>query len=209
LSDFLKVLNERTSAEHFDSATPISVQEIRELISEACQAPSSFNIQHWRFIAVTEERIKERLKETTIAFNRERVARAPLIVLILGDLNGHKRLSGILDETVHSGLLPREVADVWLTMANGMYDSDPHLARDEAIRSGSLAAMTLMLAARNRGYVSCPVGFNPVQVMGTLSISDHYVPVMMLAVGRPAAGNRARRPRLSLDQVLAFNTSLE
>ena len=72
MSDFLKVLNERTSAEHFDSATPISVQEIKELISEACQAPSSFHIQHWRFIAVTDERIRERLKGTTIASNQER-----------------------------------------------------------------------------------------------------------------------------------------
>ena len=163
MSDFLKVLNERTSVEHFDAATPISVHEIKELISEACQAPSSFNIQHWRFIAVTDERIRERLKGTTIAPNQERVATAPLIFLILGDLNGHKRLEGILDETVHAGLLPREVADVWLTMANGTYGSDPRLARDEAIRSASLAAMTLMLAAGNRGYVSCPIGFNPVQ----------------------------------------------
>ena len=209
MSDFLEVLNERTSAEHFDSATPISIQEIKELVSEACQAPSSFNIQHWRFIAVTDERIRERLKGTTIAPNQERVANAPLIFLILGDLNGHKRLEGILDGTVRAGLLRREVADVWLTMANGMYGSDPRLARDEAIRSGSLASMTLMLAAGNRGYVSCSIGFNPVQVMEILGISDHYVPVMMLTVGRPASGNKGRRPRLPLDQVLAFNTSLE
>lgn len=208
MSDFLKVLNERTSAEYFDSATSISVQEIKELISEACQAPSSFNIQHWRFIAVTDQRIRERLKETTIAPNQERVANAPLIFLILGDLNGHKKLEGILDETVHAGLLHQDVADIWLRMAHGMYGSDPRLARDEAIRSGSLAAMTLMLAAGNRGYVSCPVGFNPVQVMEILCISDDYVPVMMLAVGCPASGNNARRPRLPIDQVLAFNASL-
>jgi nitroreductase len=208
MSDFLKVLNERTSAEHFDSATSISVEEIKELISEACQAPSAFNIQHWRFIAVTDGRIRERLKATTIAPNQERVANAPLIFLILGDLHGHKRLESILDESVHADLLPREVADIWLPMANGMY-ADPRLARDEAIRSGSLAAMTLMLAAQNRGYVSCPIGFNPVQVMEILSISDHYVPVMMLTVGRPASGDTARRPRLPVDQVLAFNSSLE
>jgi nitroreductase len=110
---------------------------------------------------------------------------------------------------VHAGLLPREVADLWFTMANDMYGSDPRLARDEAIRSGSLAAMALMLAAGNRGYVSCPIGFNPVQVMEILSISEHYVPVMMLAVGRPASGNTPRRPRLSVDQVLAFNISPE
>jgi nitroreductase len=209
MSDFLEVLKERTSAEYFDSAASISAQEIKELISEACQAPSSFNIQHWRFIAVTDGGIRDRLKGTTIAPNQERVANAPLIFLILGDLNGHKRLEGILDETVHADLLPRGVADVWLTMANGMYDSDPRLARDEAIRSGSLAAMTLMLAAGNRGYVSCPIGFNPVQAMEILSVSDRYVPVMMLAVGRPAPGNNRRRPRLPVDQVLTFNISPE
>jgi nitroreductase len=99
--------------------------------------------------------------------------------------------------------------DVWLTTANGSYGSDPRLARDEAIRSSSLAAITLILAAGNRGYASCPIGFNPVQVMEILSTSDHYVPVMMLAVGRPASGNSARRPRLPGDQVLAFNISLE
>ena len=69
--------------------------------------------------------------------------------------------------------------------------------------------MTLMLAAGNHGYVSCPIGFNPVQVMEILSINDRYLSVMMLAVGRPASGNNARRPRLPLDQVLAFNISLE
>ena len=94
-------------------------------------------------------------------------------------------------------------------MANGMYASDPRLARDEAIRSGSLAAMTLMLAAANRGFVSCPIGFNPVQVMEILSISDDYVPAMTLTVGRPASGNTTRRPRLPVDQVLAFNISPE
>jgi nitroreductase len=108
MSDFLKLLNERTSAEHFDTATPISVQEIKELISEACQAPSAFNIQHWRFIAVTDERIRERLKETTIVPDQERVANAPLIFLILIDAGRH---SG---QDCACGHLPREVADVWL-----------------------------------------------------------------------------------------------
>ncbi|MBV9442591.1 MAG: hypothetical protein JO217_07830, partial [Acidobacteriaceae bacterium] len=57
--------------------------------------------------------------------------------------------------------------------------------------------------------VTCPIGFNSVQVMEILSISEQHVPVMMLTVGRPASGNNARRPRLPLDQVLAFNNSPE
>jgi nitroreductase len=78
MSDFLEVLNERTSAEHFDSATRVSVQEIKELISEACQAPSAFNIQHWRFIAVTDERIRERLREPRLLLIRRESPTLPL-----------------------------------------------------------------------------------------------------------------------------------
>jgi nitroreductase len=134
LSEFLYVLTKRTAAEHFDSAALISDSEIKELVEEASQAPSSFNIQHWRFIAVTDMEIKQKLKSAMIESNQRRVADAPVTFLVLGDLQGHEKLEGILNETVHAGLLSREIADVWLTMANGMYGSDPRLARDEAIR---------------------------------------------------------------------------
>jgi hypothetical protein len=33
------------------------------------------------------------------------VADAPVVFLILGDLRGHQRLQGILDETIEAGLL--------------------------------------------------------------------------------------------------------
>ena len=204
MSDFRNVLEHRTAAQYFDSASSISNAEIKELVEEASQAPSSFNIQHWRFIAVTDKEIRERLKSATIESNQRRVADAPVVFLILGDLRGHERLQGILDETIEAGLLSRDVANVWLAMANQMYGNTP-AARDEAIRSASLAAMTLMLAATNRGYVSCPIGFNPIEVSSILGISDRYVPVMMLAVGRPTLGNTTRRPRLSVDAILAFN----
>jgi nitroreductase len=208
LSDFLDVLTKRTAAEYFDSATSIPDSEIKALVEEASQAPSSFNIQHWRFIAVTDPEIRQRLKSATIESNQRRVADAPVTFLVLGDLQGHKRLGEILDETVKAGLLSREVADVWMAMAIQMY-GNPLAARDEAIRSASLVAMTLMLAAGNRGYLSCPIGFDPVRVNEILEISDRYVPVMMLAVGRPSLGNTARRPRLSVDDILAFNAFRE
>jgi nitroreductase len=66
LSDFLDVLTRRTAAEHFDSAASIPDSEIKQLVEEASQAPSSFNIQHWRFIAVTDPEIRQRLKSATI-----------------------------------------------------------------------------------------------------------------------------------------------
>ena len=207
MNSFHNILNERTSAEHFDSGIGIEELEIQELIEAACQAPSAFNIQHWRFIAITDQRIREQLKATTMASNQERVANAPVTILILGDLEAYKRLDAILLESVQAKVLSPSIADVWLNAAKTMYSVDPRLARDEAIRSGSLAAMTLMFAAVDRGYITCPVGFDPVKVRELLNITDRYVPVIMVTIGRPIPGNTARRPRLPVDRVLAFNAS--
>ncbi|WP_018313077.1 hypothetical protein [Cupriavidus sp. UYPR2.512] len=64
---------------------------------------------------------------------------------------------GIIDETVYKG---------WIGAADNMlYTENPTFQRDEAVRSGSLAAMTLMLAAQGKGLVSGPmIGFNAQQV---------------------------------------------
>jgi nitroreductase len=40
-------------------------------------------------------------------------------------------------------------------------------------------------------------------------ISDRYVPVMLITLGYPAPGNSPRKPRLSVDEVLAFNEARE
>lgn len=207
MSDFLDVLHSRTSVEHFYSTGQVSHLEVTELIEETMQAPSAFNIQHWRFIAVTDLSLREKLRATTLTTNQARLIEAPVTIMVLGDLDGHKQLSEILNESVNADLLSRDIAKLWLNVASEMYGSDPRLARDEAIRSCSLASMVLMLAAVNRGYDTCSVGFNPVAVKEVLGVGDRFLPVMMITVGRSSSGKSARRPRLPVDQVLAFNGS--
>ena len=52
-------------------------------------------------------------------------------------------------------------------------------------------------------------GFDPEQVKKIFGISDRYVPVMLITLGYPAPGNAPRKPRLSVDEVLAFNQGRE
>jgi len=209
MSEFSEVLYARTATEHYDPTVSISDLEIRELVQAATEAPSAFNVQPWRFLAVTDQALREQLKEATVVPNQKRVVDAPLSLFVLGDLDGHKNLQAILNEAVEANSLRREIADAWVGMANNMYATDPTPAKDEAIRSCSLAAMVLMLAAEDRGYVSCPIGFNAAQAKKILSISDRFVPVMWLTVGRPAPGNTPRRPRLPVEKILAFNSATE
>ena len=206
--DTLEVIKHRISANQFDPSKTLSEAEIRELISYAIEAPSSFNIQHWRFVAVTRPAEKARLK--AVAYNQPKVADAAVTFIILGDLQATERLPQIYQPLVEAGAMPQEMADRVVGMATGMYKDNPQNQRDEAIRSASLAAMTLMLAAEAKGLVSGPmIGFDPEGVKREFNISDRYVPVMLLAVGYPAPGNHPRKPRLSVDEVLAFEQGRE
>jgi nitroreductase len=205
--DALSLLKQRISANQFDATKTLSEDEIKDLVFYATQAPSSFNLQHWRFIAVTEPAAKERLK--AVAFNQQKVADAAVTFIVLGDLEGHIKLPDILSRSVKEGIIAQDMADTWVGMADQTY-TNAQLARDEAIRSASLAAMTLMIAAEAKGLVSGPmIGFDPVGVKREFNISERYVPVMLLTVGYAASGNWPRKPRLGVDEVLAFHEGRE
>ena len=207
MSDFLDVLSERHAADQFDPTASITRSEIEVLVQEASQARSTFNLQHWRFVAITDPQKRAQLSTTTIQPNRQRVVDASVIFVILGDLEAHHSLSEILEQSVQTGTLKRETANLWLGTANQLYGAEPHLAREEAIRS--LAAMVLMLAACNHGFASCPIGFAPNRLQEVLRTSDRYTPLMMIAVGRDASINRKRRPRLPVSQILSFDEFTE
>jgi nitroreductase len=203
--DTLELIKNRISANMFDANRSLSEDEIKELVEYATQAPSSFNIQHWRFVAVTKKEDKERLK--AVAYNQQKVVDAAVTFIVLGDLRGHEKLADILQRSIDTGLLDEQIKDTWVGMANGMY-ADERMARDEVIRSASLAAMTLMIAAAAKGLASGPmIGFDPEGVKREFGISDRYVPVMLLTVGYAAEGNWTRKPRLTVDEVLSFDKS--
>ena len=200
----LGIINLRISANKFAPDTSLSHTVLEELVACATQAPSSFNQQHWRFVAITEPQDKERLK--AVAYGQQKVIDAAVTFIVLGDLLAHTKLAETLGRSVKAGIIDQAVVDGMVGMAGQMY-ANPAAQRDEAIRSASLAAMTLMLAAEAKGLVSGPmIGFDPEGVKREFQISEHYLPVMLLAVGYPAPGNWPRKVRLSVSEVLTYGT---
>jgi len=202
---FIELIRHRGSVERFDPRGALDESQIREIVADTVEAPSSFNIQHWRFVAVRRAEDKERLRRA--AFGQRQVSEAAVTFIILGDLLGVEKLSEAMNAAVKQGALARNKADSWIRQAERIY-ADGRQARDEAFRSCSLAAMTMMLAAEARGLGSCPLsGFDPKQVKREFGIGDRFEPVMLLAVGIPLEEETARKPRFDVDQVLSFDRS--
>lgn len=204
----LEVIKKRISTNKFDTSRTLSESEIKELVAYATEAPSAYNIQNWRFVAVTAPEAKQRLK--AVSYNQQKVVDAAVTFIVLGDLRGHEKLPEILQPMVEGGLMKQEAADGWANTAISGYSASAQFARDEAIRSAAFAAMTLMIAAEAKGLATGPmIGFDPEGVKREFNISDRYVPVMLVTLGYAAPGNWPRKPRLNVDQVLSFNQGRE
>jgi len=204
MTDIFSAINGRTSANNFDPTHVMTHEEITELAELANQTPTSFNQQNWRLVAVNTPAAKARLKAA--AYNQPKVGDAAVTFVLVGKVGGHKDLPVLIKPMLDGGHIDQAAFDGWIGMANGMYDGKEQFQRDEAVRSASMAAMTLMYAAYGKGLVSgAMIGFDPVAVSAECKLAADEIPVMLIAVGRPADGNWPRKVRRSVAEVLSFS----
>ncbi|CAI2433820.1 nitroreductase family protein [Serratia plymuthica] len=70
----LDAITSRVSINRFQPDRPLEDQTIAELVRQATKAPSAYNMQNWRFIAVRTQEGKGKLKDA--AFAQQKIADA-------------------------------------------------------------------------------------------------------------------------------------
>lgn len=174
----------------------------------ALAAPSAFNLQQTRLVVVDDPEARQRLK--AVAWNQLKVGDAAATFIMLGDLKPLEKHPDLIGRAMRQGVVPEAVGAKMMDGAKTYYGAGSERVRDEAIRSASLSAMNLMLAAHAKGQGCGPmIGFDPEGVKAEFSIPDRYLVVMLIAVVRAAPGNPARKPRFSVDESLSFNAGKE
>lgn len=197
------LIESRASVNHYDTSRDLTQHEITELVRLATLAPSAYNFQNWKFIAVRSAAAKARLK--AVSYGQQKVVDAPVTFIICGTLAAHEGLASALQPSLAAGIMDQAVFQAWLGMAQRSHLDNPQLQRDEAFRSASLAAMTLMLAAQGMGLSTGSMsGFDPLGVAREFGLAENEVPVMLVTAGYPAPGNWPQKPRKHLDEVIEF-----
>jgi len=80
----LETVKARRSIKHYDPDHKMSEKEISDLISAAILSPTSFNIQNWRFVVVTDKALREDMKAA--AWGQAQVTDASIVILLCADL---------------------------------------------------------------------------------------------------------------------------
>lgn len=199
--DVRDTIEQRRAVKRYDPTREISEDRIRELFRLASLAPSAWNLQHWHFIVVRSAEQKERLRKA--ANNQPKVTEASLTVVVCGNLDAYRDADRIYDSFVRNGYLSEEQKRRKIIGIEQFY-ADPQNRRDEAIRNASLAAQTLILAATEMGYATCPmIGFDPDAVREVVELPDHLIPVMLITVGF-GEETRPRNDRKPFEEIVDF-----
>lgn len=191
----LDAIRERRSVKHYDPDHTMSEEAIRQLLEASLHSPTSFNMQNWRFIAVTDREKKEALRAA--AWNQAQVSEASLVILLCANLDAHcnaERYWSNANEEVQKIIVP---------MIAPFYADNPQLQRDEAMRSIGIASQTIMLAAKAMGYDSCPmIGFDPTQAAAIINLPDRHIIGLMITVGKALKPANPRPGQLAFEEVV-------
>lgn len=185
----------------FDPTVRMSDAEITELVRLATLAPTSFNFQNWRFIAVRTPEAQARLRK--LAWDQAKITDAAVTFIVAGHAPDHVALADRLTPAVTEGFFPAEMIPGWQGAAKSLYHEQPQRSRDEAVRTATFGAMTLILAAQAKGWGTSPmIGFDAEAVTRDFGLRGGEVPVLLLAVGRALPTNWPRKPRRAVSEVL-------
>ena len=192
----LEAIETRRSVKHFDPAHRMTAEEIARLIGLAKLAPTSFNMQNYRFVIVSDPELRREIR--AVAWDQAQVTDASLLVILCADLTAHAN-----NPQRYWAHAPQEVQDILVPALPPFYEGKPTLIRDEAIRSTGFAGMTLMLAARGMGYDSCPmIGFDAEAVAKLIRLPDNHALSFILAIGKQAKPVWPRGERLPDSEVV-------
>ncbi|HFU4024515.1 TPA: nitroreductase family protein [Streptococcus suis] len=185
-NDFNEIMFGRRSVKVYDETVTIDQKEMLDMLNKAITAPSSVNLQPWRFVVVESEAAKAKLRPM-VRFNTKQVDTASAVVLIFADMQPQEHTEAIYDRAVTEGKIPQEVRDYQVPAIKNMYDAlSPATMREVVKMDASLAAMQLMLVARSHGYDTNPMsGFDAEEMAATFDLDpERYIPVLMVSIGK-------------------------
>ncbi|MFF5995854.1 nitroreductase family protein [Lysinibacillus sp. KU-BSD001] len=191
--EFTKLIEKRRSANNFIEGVTVTPQDLKPIFDDVKLAPSAFNLQHAEYITVLNPELKEQLREA--AYGQYKVHSAAGAIVVTADRYAYKQTARLNEGLKNLGVI-NDCQLTQLVADNAAFyeERGEEFMKEDAIRNASLSAMLFMLAAKNRGWDTCPmIGFNQQKVREILSIPVTHEIVMMITIGKEKEQSRNLR----------------
>lgn len=199
--DTFDAIYQRRAIKHFDPEHQLTNKEETQILEAAIQTPTSFNIQHWRFVIVRDPVLRQRIR-TEFGNDQAQMTDASLLIIMTADT-----MAWAKEPDRYWQNAPQDVCDLLVNWMGPFHEGREWLQRDEAQRSIGLAMQTIMLSAKAMGYDSCPmIGFDIDKVAELINLPDDHVMGPMVAIGKKIKESWPKPGQLPLNQLVFENS---
>ncbi|MBM7841532.1 nitroreductase family protein [Herpetosiphon giganteus] len=171
-------INSRRSVRKYTN-DQVSQADLKTILELTGKAPSAWNIQPWRFVAVRNQEVKNKLQAA--AYGQGQVGSAPVVIAVYSDTTD--ALANLAD-VIHPGV-PAEQRQGAI---DGVLGAFAHRSQEQKEAWGlgqtNIALGYLSLVARSLGYdTSLMLGFDPAQVKEILGLPEHVQLAGLVSLG--------------------------
>lgn len=198
--DVFEAIESRRSIRKYKS-DQVSEGDLRKLLEVARIAPSSSNIQSWKFRFVTDSETRTKLKEA--ANNQKFVGEAPLVIACCLDFEAFDDKTRRSLDLVLRGAVRPSMEMVLHSLGRGS-DAEPSAERKvvNGVMNVTIAADHIVLAATALGLGTCWVrAFDAEAVARILTVPASMRVLCLITVGYPDQAPSAR-PRKEADEIV-------
>jgi nitroreductase len=197
--ELFEAITARRAVKQFDPEHRLTDDELTRLLEAAIQSPTSFNIQHWRFVVVDDPELRQQIR--AVGNDQAQMTDASVLIVMTADVQAWNK-----NPERYWRNAPKEVAELLVNWMGPFHEGREQLQRDEAQRSIGMAMQTLMLAAKGMGLDSCPmIGFDHEAVAELIRLPADHCMGPMVAVGKGTKEPWPKPGQLPLDEVVIRN----
>ncbi|MEM4205155.1 MAG: nitroreductase family protein [Candidatus Anstonellales archaeon] len=179
--DVLDIIRHRYAAKEFNSEK-VDDNQINYILESIRLAPSSYNLQPWSIIVVSDQKIKEQLYE--YSYRQRQIITASDIFVFLTDLNIDRVLNELKAARLDYGDNPNRVDQYISKLRAELSTKSREQLRSYLEHQTYIALGFAMLAAESLGIASCPMGgFEERGYRAVLGIEEDYAITVLLAIG--------------------------
>lgn len=187
--DTIQAIKERRAINYFEPGKPLPDKTLDELLELANLAPSSFDLQPWKVVAVRDPERKKKLRDC--AMNQQKVEEASAVLIMVADPDGvEENKDRMLESWASLGYMKPEARGAYSEVIDSLYGARESLTRKLfATKNTALYAMTLMIAAKGIGLETHPMdGFDEACIKKEFGIPEDKIIIMLIAVGHLRSG---------------------
>ncbi len=202
MMDGKQLMDKRRSVNFFDPKKELAQSILESIINLAVLAPSAFNLQPWRIIAVKSPEGKQRLYLK--ANKQDKILEAPATLIIIGDRSGYSVENSTWQELV-AMYQDEEKVKGMQEFAKVLYGSSEERRIKFAESNAGLLAMSIMYAAQYYSVDSHPMsGIDFAGIKTEFLLKEAEEVVMLIALGYfdTAKTLFPRRKRLGYSEIV-------